>query len=96
MQSVRGFYELELAGRENWVLRNEIEFKPIELISLKILYDYSNFRGNTKNYTHSAGIGFGLINNSSQLEIIVANGVLNDNPISLSDTKVHIGFKSNF
>lgn len=96
LQSVRGFYELELAGRENWVLRNEIEFKPIELISLKILYDYSNFRGNTKNYTHSAGIGFGLINNSSQLEIIVANGVLNDNPISLSDTKVHIGFKSNF
>ncbi|MFT5821707.1 MAG: translocation and assembly module TamA [Crocinitomix sp.] len=96
LQSVRGFYELELAGRENWVVRNEIEFRPIELLSLKVLYDYSNFRGESKNYTHSAGIGFGLINNSSQLEIIVANGVLNDNPFALSDTKVHIGFKSNF
>mgnify|MGYP000344957209 FL=1 len=96
LQSVRGFYELELAGRENWILRNEIEFRPIELLSLKVLYDYSNFRGDNKNYTHSAGVGFGLINNSSQLEIIVANGVLNNNPFALSDTKVHIGFKSNF
>lgn len=96
LQSVRGFYELELAGRENWVLRNEVEFRPIELLSLKVLYDYSNFRGETKNYTNSFGVGFGLVNNSSQLEIIVANGVLNDNPFALSETKVHIGFRSNF
>ncbi len=96
LQSVRGFYELELSGKENWILRNEIEFKPIELLSLKVLYDYSNYRGDQKNYTNSFGVGFGLINNSSQLEIIVANGVLNNNPFALSDTKVHIGFKSNF
>lgn len=96
LQSVRGFYELELAGRDNWILRNEIEFRPIELLSMKVLYDYSNFIGDTKNYTHSVGFGFGLINKSSQLEIIVANGILNDNPFNLSDTKIHIGFKSNF
>lgn len=96
LQSVRGFYELELAGKENWIIRNEVAFRPIELLSLKVLYDYSNFIGTTKNYTHSFGVGFGLINNNSQLEIIVANGVLNDNPVSLSETKVHIGFRSTF
>lgn len=96
LQSVRGFYELELAGKENWILRNEIEFQPVELMSLKLIYDYSNFRNETHNYTHSLGFGFALINNDSQLEIIVANGKLNDNPFSISGTKVHIGFRSNF
>jgi hypothetical protein len=96
LQSVRGFYELELAGRENWILRNEIEFQPVALLSLKLIYDYSNFRNEIHNYTHSIGFGFALINNDSQLEIIVANGKLNDNPFSVSGSKVHIGFRSNF
>lgn len=96
LQSVRGFYELELEGKEIWILSNELEFKPIESLSLKILYDYANFVNTSKNYTHSIGFGFGLINNSNQLEIIVANGKLNDNPFALNGTKIHIGFKSNF
>lgn len=96
LQSVRGFYELELAGRNNWIIRNEVEFKPIELLSIKVLYDYSNFNNEIQNFTHSFGAGFGLTNNSSQLEIIIANGRLNNNPIDLPDTKVHIGFKSSF
>ena len=96
LQSVRGFYELELAGKEIWILRNEFEFQPISSLSMKFLYDYANFVGTDKNYSHSVGFGFGLINNASQLEIIVANGKLNDNPFTLSDTKIHIGFKSSF
>lgn len=96
LQTVRGFYELELAGRENWILRNEIEFQPVSLLSLKLIYDYSNFRNETHNYTHSVGFGFALINKDSQLEIIVANGKLNNNPFNASGTKVHIGFRSNF
>lgn len=96
LQTVRGFYELSLFGRENWILRNEIAFQPVELMAIKLLYDYANFRNETKNYTHSVGIGFNLINNNSQLEIIVANGVLNKNPLALSETKIHIGFKAHF
>ncbi len=96
LQSVRGFYELELSGRENWILRNEIEFQPVALLSLKLIYDYSNFRNETHNYTHSIGFGFALINKDSQLEIILANGKLNNNPFIVSGSKVHIGFRSNF
>ncbi|MDA7803263.1 hypothetical protein N8987_01635, partial [Crocinitomix sp.] len=96
LQTVRGFYELELEGREIWIIRNELEFKPVDLLSLKLLYDYSNFFNEQHNETHSIGFGFGLINNNSQLDIIVANGILNDNPFAITNTKVHIGFKSNF
>ncbi len=96
LQTVRGFYELELEGREIWILQNELEFKPVELLSMKLIYDYANFKNNEKHFTHSIGFGFGLINNNSQLDIIVANGKLDNNPITVSNTKIHIGFKSNF
>lgn len=96
LQSIRGFYELELAGKSIWSLQNEIEFTPFPQLALKVIYDYSNFINQQKNYTHSFGFGFGLINNNSQLDIIVANGKLNNNPFLISETKVHIGFKSNF
>lgn len=96
LNSVRGFYELELFGKTIWTLLNEVEFRPIESLSLKAIYDYSVFDNNQHNYTHSFGFGFGLINNTNQLEIIVANGILNKNPVNFAGTKVHIGFKSNF
>lgn len=96
LKSVRGFYELELAGQSIWILQNEIEFKPFSQLALKVIYDYANFIDQKHSYTHSFGFGFGLINNNTQLDIIVANGKLNDNPFLLTDTKVHIGFKSNF
>ncbi|WP_027418496.1 ShlB/FhaC/HecB family hemolysin secretion/activation protein [Crocinitomix catalasitica] len=96
LQSIRGFYELELFGKNIWTLRNEVEFKPIDVLSIKALYDYSVFNNNQQNYTHSFGVGLGIINNSSQLDIIFANGILNTNPFQLSNSKIHIGFISNF
>jgi translocation and assembly module TamA len=96
LNSLRGFYELELFAKEIWTFRNELEFKPIDILSLKAIYDFSVFINDTRNQTHSIGFGFGIINNSSQLEIILANGVLNDNPLLLTNSKIHIGFKSNF
>ncbi|MEX1003595.1 MAG: ShlB/FhaC/HecB family hemolysin secretion/activation protein [Crocinitomicaceae bacterium] len=96
LQSVRGFYELELFGNDIWSSLNELEFQPIDLLSLFILYDYSAFKNNGMNHTNSFGLGFSLNNEGSSLQIIVANGVLNSNPLELSNTKIHIGFKSTF
>ena len=96
LYSVRGFYELELFGNDVWILNNEIEFTPIKLLSLKVLYDYSISDYEGKNYTNSFGFGFGLTGASSRLDIIIANGILNDNPLDFSDSRIHIGFKSNF
>lgn len=97
LKSVRGFYELELIGNEVYALLNEIKFEPISGLQLKILYDYSNFKANNiTNYTNSVGFGFGLTSNNTILEIIIANGMLNDNPFSVSNTKIHLGFTTTF
>jgi hypothetical protein len=96
LKSVRGFYELELSGNEVFTVLNELEFQPISVLSFKLIYDYSQFRFNGLNYTNSVGVGFGLINENSVLEISIANGILNANQIDFNTTKVHIGFKASF
>lgn len=96
LKSVRGFYELELTGNEVLTILNEIEYQPISTLSFKILYDYSQFSFNGVNRTHSFGVGFGLINDNSILEINIANGILNSNQFDFNTTKIHIGFKASF
>ena len=96
LNSIRGFYELELSGNDIWKFMNELEYKPIELLSVFILYDYSVYKFNGLHFTNSLGFGFGLSANNTRLEIVVANGVLDKNPVSLSNTKIHLGFKSTF
>jgi hypothetical protein len=96
LQSARGFYELELFGNGVVVLRNEIEFKPVDLLSMFLLYDYSKFNYNGRRQTNSVGFGFGLNTKGTVLQIIVANGVLDQNTFDFSNTKIHLGFKSTF
>jgi len=96
LRSIRGFYELELIGNNVWILNNEIEFTPVSSLSFKVLYDYAVFDYTTHQYAQSVGFGFGLIAGNTKLEIIVANGFLNNNSLDLAGTKVHIGFKSSF
>lgn len=96
LQSVRGFYELELAAKEAWILRNEVAFTPIDALSIKAIYDYANYVEQEKRWAHAIGAGFGFKTGNTELEIIIANGKLDENPFILSETKVHIGFRSNF
>lgn len=96
LNSLRGFYELELNGNDAWMIMNELEFKPVELFSIFILYDYGNFKSNGTRYTNSGGVGFSFKAANTQLQIIVANGVLDDNPLDFTNTKIHLGFKSVF
>lgn len=96
LRSVRGFYELELSGNDIWTFLNEIEFRPVDLISIFLLYDRSAYQNNGAHFTNSVGLGFALNSKSNSLEIIVANGVLDNNPLDMANTKIHIGFKSTF
>lgn len=96
LRSVRGFYELELSGKDIWMFLNEIEFRPVELISIFLLYDRSAYQNDGFHFTNSYGLGFGLNGKTNSLEIIVANGVLDNNPFLLSNTKIHLGFRSSF
>ena len=96
LKSIRGFYELELSGNDIWSFINEIEFRPIELISIFLLYDYSSYQNSGHHYTNSFGFGFALRAKTNALEIVVANGVLDNNPLDFANTKIHIGFRSSF
>ena len=96
LKSVRGFYELELNGNTVMYVLNSLEFKPIDLLSLELIYDYAQFHSTKFFQTHSFGFGFNLKNDNNLLSIIVANGVIKNNPIDLKNTKLHIGFVSNF
>lgn len=96
LRSVRGFYELELSGNDIWMFTNEIAFRPVDLISIFLIYDYSSFQSNGHHFTNSFGFGFSLKSNTNSLEIVVANGVLDNNPFQLSNTKIHLGFRSTF
>lgn len=96
LKSVRGFYELELTGNEVLTVINELEYQPISVLSFKLLYDYSHFNLNGNNHTNSFGLGFGLVNENSILEISIANGILNSNQVDFNSTKIHIGFKASF
>lgn len=96
LKSLRGFYELELNGNNVFIVQNEIEYQPLPILSFKVLYDYSTYSYLGQNYTNSFGFGFGLLSENSKLEIIVANGTVNNSGFALSNTKIHIGFSSHF
>lgn len=96
LKSVRGFYELELVGNSIFTALNEIEYQPISSLSFKLIYDYSSFKNGNQFFTNSFGFGFGLLNENSVLEIIIANGSINNAQLDFANTKIHIGFSSSF
>ncbi len=96
LKSIRGFYELELTGNDVIVVTNEIEFAPVEVLSFKILYDYAQYHYGSFNRAQAIGFGFSFSTGNVKLEIILANGWENTNPIELSNSKIHLGFKSSF
>lgn len=96
LKSIRGFYELELSGNDVLILNNELEFRPVESVGFKILYDYAQFHYQNFNRAHAIGAGFAFLAGNIKLEIILANGWLNSNSLEFSNSKIHLGFKSTF
>ncbi|MBI3135213.1 MAG: hypothetical protein HYZ14_11115 [Bacteroidetes bacterium] len=96
LRSIRGFYELELTGNDVVIVNNEIEFAPVSVISFKLLYDYASYQNAGSGYAQAVGFGFAFLTGTIKLEIILANGWQNDNAPNLSNTKIHLGFKSSF
>lgn len=96
LRSMRGFYELELNGNDVIIINNEIEFAPVDAISFKLLYDYSSYQNNGWNFAQAAGFGFTFSTGNIKLELILANGWENTSTPVISNTKIHLGFKSSF
>lgn len=96
LNSVRGFYELELNGNTVFSVLNALVFKPVELLSFELIYDYSQFHNDGFFQTNSVGFGFNLENPNSTLSIVIANGTFVGSTFNFQNTKLHLGFVSNF
>ncbi|WP_162926885.1 hypothetical protein [Flavobacterium psychrotrophum] len=99
INSIRGFNENSLQGNLYSLLLAEYRFVAAENIYIHTITDYGYYQdeaANTKNRLLGLGFGFGLLTNNGLFNIIYANGSTNSQNIKLSNSIVHISFKTSF
>lgn len=96
LKNVRGFYELELAGNSVFSVLNSIDYRPVKELAFQLIYDYSSFLSDKQHFTNSIGLGFKLYNDNNVLNLVIANGKLDNNRFDFQSTKLHIGLISKF
>jgi hypothetical protein len=99
INSIRGFNENSLQGNLYSLLLAEYRFVAAENIYIHTITDYGYYQdeaASTKNRLLGLGFGFGLLTNNGLFNIIYANGTTNSQNIKLSNSIVHISFKTSF
>lgn len=99
INSIRGFNENSLQA--NLVTSIMAEYRYILSPNLYIhsITDYGYFQDKSSNINNNLlgiGFGFGLFTKNGLFNIIYANGSTNDQQIKLSNSIIHISFKTNF
>ena len=99
IKSIRGFRENSLQGNQVSVFISEYRYKFSPNLYAHSIVDYGYFKDNTTNLTNKPlgfGLGFGLLTNNGLLNFIYANGIDNKQIVKLSNSIIHISFKSFF
>ncbi|MSP85347.1 MAG: hypothetical protein EXR18_05935 [Flavobacteriaceae bacterium] len=99
INSIRGFNENSLQANLFSSLLTEYRYVLAPSIYIHSIIDYGYFKDtiNTKSGTLlGLGFGFGLLTKNGLFNIIYANGSMKDQAIKLSNSIVHISFKSQF
>lgn len=99
INSVRGFQENSLQANMLSSVLTEYRFIPSPSIYIHSIIDYGYYKDVSSNSNGSLlglGIGFGLLTNNGLLNLIYANGSTNDQSIKLSNSIVHLSFKTSF
>lgn len=99
INSIRGFNENSLQGNLMTSLLTEYRYAVAPSLYVYTLLDYGYFRDETSEITDKLlGIGFGagILTRNGLLNIVYANGTVNRQEIRLSNSIVHISFKTNF
>ena len=99
INSIRGFNENSLQA--NLVTSIMAEYRYILSSNLYIhsITDYGYFQDKSSNINNNLlgiGFGFGLFTKNGLFNIIYANGSTKDQQIKLSNSIIHISFKTNF
>ena len=99
INSIRGFNENSLQGNLYSLLLAEYRYVAAQNIYIHSITDYGYYQdeaSDTKNRLLGLGFGFGLLTNNGLFNIIYANGSLNSQTIKLSNSIVHISFRTTF
>lgn len=99
VKSIRGFRENSLQSNQANLLLTEYRYKFSSNFYMHSILDYGYYKDkttNTSNRPLGFGVGFGLANKGGILNLIYANSIDNKQIIKLSNSIIHISFKSYF
>lgn len=99
INSIRGFNENSLQANLFSSILTEYRYVLTPGIYAHTIIDYGYFQDKTANNSGSLlglGFGFGLLTKNGLFNIVYANGSTKDQAIKLSNSIVHISFKTNF
>jgi surface antigen Omp85-like protein len=99
INSVRGFNENSLQGNTLASILTEYRYRITQSLYLHSITDYGYFDDRASDNSGTLfgfGLGFGLLTKNGLLNLVYANGNANHQEIKLSNSIVHISFKTNF
>ncbi|MFT3795317.1 hypothetical protein [Flavobacterium sp.] len=99
INSIRGFSENSLQANLFSSILTEYRYILTPGIYAHTIIDYGYFQDKTSDNSGSLlglGFGFGLLTKTGLFNIVYANGSTKDQAIKLSNSIVHISFKTNF
>ena len=99
INSIRGFSENSLQANAYSGILTEYRYMMAPSIYVHSIIDYGYFQDKTSNLSNSLlglGFGFGLFTKNGLFNFIYANGSTNDQNIKLSNSIVHVSFKTYF
>ncbi len=99
INSIRGFNENNLQANMYAALMSEYRFVLAPNMYVHSITDYGYFQDETSGLRDnllSLGFGFGLLTKTGLFNIIYANGSTKDQSIKLSNSIVHLSFKTQF
>lgn len=99
INSIRGFNENSLQASLYSALMAEYRYILSPSIYIHSITDYGYYQDESSNVRENLlgfGFGFGLLTKTGLFNIIYANGSTSDQAIKLSNSIVHISFRTNF
>ena len=99
INSIRGFNENSLQANAFTGIMAEFRYLVASNLYIHSITDYGYFQDKTANIEGKLlglGFGFGLFTKNGLVNLIYANGSTSDQTIKLSNSIVHISFKTNF
>lgn len=99
INSIRGFSENSLQANAYSGILTEYRYMMAPSIYVHSIIDYGYFQDKTSNLNNrllGLGFGFGLFTKNGLFNLIYANGSTRDQAIKLSNSIVHVSFKTYF